>query len=68
MKEIEMLEMELILIQDNIKRMKEFKSEFKKGDWKPCNSSVVGEFKHRIIALKQRLTLASKINTNDYLN
>ncbi len=67
MKELEMLEMELVLLQDNIKRMKQFKSEFKKGDYKPCHSRVIGEFKHRVVTLKQRLTLVSNINTNNYL-
>jgi len=65
MKQLEMLEHELILLQDNIKRLKDFQKENKDEKWKPYNSHVVGEFKHRIIALKQRLTLASKITTSD---
>lgn len=68
MKEIEMLEQELILMLDNINRLKEFKKSFKKGDWKPYNSNIVGELKHRGVALKQRLTLVSNITTQTLLS
>jgi len=67
MKELELLEMELILLQDNIKRLKEFKKEQDKNPWGLNNSAVVGEFKHRLVSLKSRLTLASKITTHKYL-
>ena len=61
MKEIELLELEIKLLLDNIKRLK----AFAKNSQHQYQSSVVGEFKHRLIALKQRLTLASKIVTSD---
>jgi hypothetical protein len=64
MKELEMLEMELSLLLDNIKRLKEYKDENENNKWTPCNSRVVGEFKHRLTALKQRMTLVSQINTS----
>jgi len=67
MKELELLEMELILLQDNIKRLKEFKKEQDKVSWVLNNSAVVGEFKHRLVSLKSRLTLVSKITTHEYL-
>jgi len=68
MKEIELLENELNLMLDNIHRLKMFKNQFKKGDWTPYNSVVVGELKHRGVALKQRLTIVSKITTQNLLN
>ena len=64
MKELEMLEMELKLLQDNIKRLKAYQKDNENETWKPCKSNVVGEFKHRLIALKQRITLVSEITTN----
>jgi len=65
MKQLEMLESELILLQDNIKRIKDYQKQNKDEKWNPYNSHVIGEFKHRIVALKQRLTLASRITTRD---
>ena len=65
MNELEMLEMELMLLQDNIKRIKEFSKEYQNEKWKPYSSRVVGEFKHRLTSLKQRMTLASKLTTSD---
>lgn len=67
MREIELLESELKLMLDNIERLKKFKGQFKKGDWKPYNSAIVGELKHRGVALKQRLTIVSKIVTHELL-
>lgn len=64
MKQLELLEQELLLIQENIKRIKMFKKEHESGKYKPYSSRVIGEFKHRIVTLKQRLTLASKITTS----
>ena len=64
MKELEMFEMELKLLQDNIKRLKAYQKDNENKKWHPCHSNVVGEFKHRLIALKQRITLVSKITTN----
>ena len=68
MKEIELLEMELTLLSDNIERIKAFRLEQSENEWSPSHSLVVGEFKHRLIALKQRCTLASKISTWYFLN
>ena len=65
MEELEMLEMEIKLLQDNIKRLKRYAKDDINLEWKPYNSNVVGEFKHRLIALKQRITLVSKITTSD---
>lgn len=65
MEQLEFLEQELMLLQENIKRLKDYQQSFKGEKWTPSHSLVVGEFKHRIISLKQRLTLASNINTND---
>lgn len=69
MKELQKLQAELMLFNDNIERMIEFRKEELKADHRyiQCQSAVVGEFKHRIIALKQRLTLASKITTSEFL-
>jgi hypothetical protein len=64
MKELEMLEMELKLLQDNINRLKAYQKDKENQKLKPYNSLVVGEFKHRLIALKQRITLVSQITTN----
>ena len=69
MEEIELLEMELTLLLDNIERLKAFRLEqSEENKWSPSHSLVVGEFKHRLIALKQRCTLASKISTWYFLN
>lgn len=65
MKQLAFLEQELIILQENINRLKEFKKEHEKNKWTPYSSRVVGELKHRIVSLKQRLTLVSKMNTSD---
>jgi len=65
MEQLELLEVELKMIQDNIKRIREFQKEQDNNKYKQYSSLVVGEFKHRIVALKQRLTLVSKITTRD---
>ena len=64
MEELEMFEMEIQLIQDNIKRLKQFKKDKEAKKWQPYQSNGVGEFKHRLIALKQRITLVCKLTTN----
>lgn len=64
MKQLELLEQELLMIQENIQRIKKFKKEHESEKYKPYSSRVVGEFKHRIITLKQRLTLVSTITTS----
>ena len=66
MEEIKKLEMELILMLDNIKRLKQFVKDSKEPDtYRVSNARVVGELKHRSVALKQRLTLVSKVTTRN---
>ena len=65
MEQLELLEVELKMIQDNIKRIREFQKLYENEKWKPHQSNVVGELKHRVVVLKQRLTLVSKITTRD---
>ncbi len=62
MKQLQLLEQELIMLQENIERIKKYQKEGQ--NVSNYQSRVVGEFKHRIVALKQRLTLVSKMNTN----
>jgi len=64
MKKLESLEQELKAMLNNIDRIKDFKKEYEAMKWQPCQSNEVGELKHRIVVLKQTLTRASKINTN----
>ena len=65
MKQIELLEQELRILEENIQRIRDYKNEWENSKFKPYNSRVVGEFRHRIISLKQRLTLVAKITTSD---
>ena len=63
MDEIKMLEMEITLMLDTIKRLKikqeqGFPSVF---GGSTSNSHVLGELKHRAVALKQRLTGLKKL-------
>jgi len=62
MKQLQLLEQELIMLQENIERVKKYQKDTTNSH--NYQSRVVGEFKHRIVALKQRLTLVSKMNTN----
>lgn len=67
-KQIELLEQELHMLLDNIKRLKEYQQKCeKRHGYMPYQSLVVGEIKHRMTALKQRLTICSKITTGDLL-
>jgi len=70
MKELEKLKIELKQIEDNIKRVEKFKKDYdsSKNDYHPYSSRVVGELKHRLIALKQTITEVTKISTFDVLN
>ena len=63
MEQLELLEQELKMIQENIKRVKKYQKE--QQGYRTYNSNVVGELKHRLIALKQRITLVNKITTMD---
>jgi len=65
MKQLELLEQELKMVQENIQRVKKYQKEEQNRKWKPYQSHVVGELKHRLIALKQRITLVNDITTND---
>jgi len=48
---------------ENIERLKTYRNDEQNKKWRPYHSNVVGELKHRSVALKQRLTLVSKIAT-----
>ena len=65
-KQMELLEQELYMLLDNFKRLKEYQQKCEKQQgYVPYQSLVVGEIKHRMMALKQRLTICSKITTVD---
>lgn len=63
MKQLELLEQELKMIQENIQRVKKYQKQNIKSEYKPYNSHVFGELKHRLIALKQRIVLINKEST-----
>lgn len=67
MEEIDRLESELKLMLDNIARLKAFANEYAENprSWCPTSSNVMGELKHRGVALKQRLTLLSHVTTSN---
>jgi hypothetical protein len=68
MKQLELLKHELTMLLDNIERIEKFKEANKSERWKPSQSNVGGELKHRIISMKQRMTLVSRITTSDLFN
>jgi len=65
MEQLEFLEVELRMLQENIARIREFQKDEENNKYIPHTSRVIGEFKHRIVAIKQRLTLVSTIVTRD---
>ena len=67
MEEIDRLESELKLMLDNIERIKTFVGEYSESpsSWCPTSSNVMGELKHRAVALKQRLTLISHVTSSN---
>ena len=65
MDQIEFLEQELLMMLENIKRVKKYTKDEENKKWKPYQSNVVGELKHRAVALKTRLTLINKISTSE---
>ena len=65
MKQLELLEQELKMVQENIQRVKKYQKEEQNKKYRPYHSHVVGELKHRLIALKQRITLVNDITTSD---
>lgn len=68
MEQLQLLEQELIMLQENISRVKVYQQLFESERYSPNNSNVVGELKHRMKALKQRLTLVGAITTADLFN
>lgn len=65
MEQLEFLEQELKMLQENISRVKECQKQYTEAKYTPWNTRVVGELKHRIVALKQRMTIVSKMTTRD---
>jgi hypothetical protein len=65
MKQLELLEQELKMMLENIERVKKFQKDPQNKTYRPYNSHVIGELKHRAVALKSRLTLVSKIATHN---
>lgn len=66
MKQLDLLEQELKMVQENIARVKKYQKEYK--DDKPYNCHVFGELKHRLVALKQRIVLINKESTYNLFN
>ena len=54
--QLELLENELLSIQENIERLKEFEQESLNSKYTQYHSHVVGEFKHRLASFKHRIT------------
>ena len=67
MKQLEMLEQELKLLLENVTRVKKYTAD-NKGDPYITSSMVVGELKHRCVAIKQRLTTINKMSTTAMVN
>ena len=63
---INILEQELLQIQDNITRVREYAKENK--DCPMFNSHVIGELKHRCVAIKSTLTRVCKLSTYQIIN
>ena len=66
MKQLELLEQELKMIQENITRLKKYQKENK--EYKPYHCHVFGELKHRLVALKQRIVLINQESTHNLFN
>ena len=62
LKKLQRLELELILIQENIKRVRE-RLDKKDGVY---NAKEVGELKHRLVAVKSTMTKVCNFSTQDY--
>ncbi len=65
MEQLELLEQELKMVQENIQRVKKYQKQWQNEKYIPYHSHVVGELKHRLIALKQRISLVNEIVTSD---
>lgn len=62
MEELKLLQSEMVLLNDTIKRLKKYKKDNQFG-YMPYNTLIVGELKHRCVAMKQRLTIINKLNS-----
>ena len=67
MKELELLKSEIHLLLDNIERVEKRIETEKDSKWKSPNIAIVGELKHRCVALKQRLTKINSLSTNQII-
>lgn len=65
MKELDNLKYELKQMLDNIERVRDYADSLENEKYKPYQSLVVGELKHRCVALKSTLTRVGKIKTAD---
>ncbi len=65
LRQIDLLESEIKLIQDNIARVKEFVREENTANYKPYMSHVFGELKHRLVSLKSRIKEINKLSTTN---
>jgi len=63
---LELLRAELHLMLDNIDRVNVYINDPENAKYRPNNCLVVGELKHRAVALKQRLTIINKSCTQDF--
>jgi hypothetical protein len=64
-KELDFLEQDLIMLLDNIKKVKEFQKEGVGQKYRLGQSHVVGELKHRMVCVKRRMTSLNAISTWD---
>lgn len=63
--ELDNLEYELKQMLDNIERVRDYADSLENEKYKPYQSLVVGELKHRCVVLKSTLTRVGKIRTGD---
>lgn len=64
MKELEMLEVELKLLQNTIKEVRKYRKDHENSKYPPYQSRVVGELRHRCIALKGTLKKVQGLTTS----
>lgn len=65
MKQIDLLEAEVKMLLENIERVRKYQEDPENESYKPYHSHVVGELKHRCVALKQRLTVINRFTTSE---
>lgn len=68
MEQIDFLEAEAKMLLENIERVREYQKDPDNQRWRQSHSLVVGELKHRCVALKQRLTIVNNFITSDLWN